>query len=88
MAKHGKKRVSRSGREQPQAFEHRSECALAALNNAIAGSHMLVKFLLAEQGARWPDYECLVTASGDLRRAQRWLKHAAAEQRARQRRSG
>ena len=60
--------------EKPQAYEHRVDAAIEALNQSLIGAAMLVKFLLEQQGHEWKKRTDLVVAArSNLRRSLFWL---------------
>ncbi|MCY3018595.1 MAG: hypothetical protein NTW87_06135 [Planctomycetota bacterium] len=58
---------------RPQVYEDRVEVVVEALHHALSACRNLTEFLLAEQTPTWGRDDFLRAASGDLRRAQRWL---------------
>jgi hypothetical protein len=74
-----RRRNKTSCHEQPQHYEHRTECGIEALGHAVNGCQMLARFLSDQQSPDWRDiYRLLDAATHDLNNAVRWTRKASA----------
>ncbi|MEI6236480.1 MAG: hypothetical protein WCT04_25775 [Planctomycetota bacterium] len=69
-----RKQRRRSMCDRPQAYEHRAEIALYALNHTLQSANYLTFFLTEQLGTDWQKLDHLLAAArSELKQADIWL---------------